>query len=223
MENSDASGAAKPMGKQAFGGDPGYDKGDGNANEKGGGEVVGHGKDGAPAAIEKAVKAEHKAYQDKVKAEGTQVFRAASDNGCIAGKDACKKGRPELYQHKAGNAKTQRQEDGVLHALLGAVLLAGAHILRNHRGQGSGKSSGRRIVKVLILPTTPSAAEAMTPIWLTMAVINKKEIFTSVSWKDTGSPKRSRVETFSRYKLKAFGFETNKTFCGSDRQWPAAY
>ena len=32
----------------------------------------------------------------------------------------------------------------MLHALLGAVLLAGAHILRNHRGQGSGKSSGRQ-------------------------------------------------------------------------------
>ena len=71
----------KTDGKQAFGGDPGYDKGDGNANEKGGGEVVGHGKDGAPAAIEKSFKAENKAYQDKVKADGTQLFRAASYNG----------------------------------------------------------------------------------------------------------------------------------------------
>ena len=74
------------------------------------------------------------------------------------------------------------------------------------------KAVGGSIVKVLILPTTPSAAEAMTPIWLTMAVINKKEIFTSVSWKDTGSPKRSRVETFSRYKRKLLGLKSNKNF-----------
>ena len=137
-------GRCKTDGKQAFRRDPGYHKGDGNANEKGRGEVVGHGKDGASAAVEKAVQAKHKAYQDKVKAEGTQVFRAAGDNGCIAGKNTCKKGGPDLYQHKAGNAKTQRQEDGVLHTLFGAVLLAGAHILRNHRGQGGGKSSGRQ-------------------------------------------------------------------------------
>ena len=63
----------------------------------------------------------------------------------------------------------------MLHALLGAVLLAGARILRNQRAaRAAEKAVGGSIVKVLILPTTPSAAEAMTPIWLTMAVINKK-------------------------------------------------
>ena len=113
----------KTDGKQA-GGDPGYDKGDGNANEKGGGEVVGHGKDGAPAAIEKKPlrqNIKHTRIKSKLKERRYSMLPAITAR--IAGKDACKKAGQSCTSTKAGNAKTQRQEDGVLHALLGGSCL----------------------------------------------------------------------------------------------------
>ena len=63
---------------------------------------------------------------------------------------------------------------------------------------------GGSMAKTMIFSTTPTAADAMTPIWFTITVIIRKEIFTSASCRAIGAPRAVIFPAMPPFSLTSF-------------------